>query len=61
MEGVCAVCYYRVHPGQDAVLMKVGSGFRPAHRHHADEGKIFIRTVRRNVVDEIVEEVAKFL
>lgn len=61
MEGTCAVCYYRVHANQASVLMNVGGSFRPVHRHHADEGRIFIQTVRRNVVDEIVEEVAKFL
>lgn len=61
MEGTCAVCYYRVHPGQASVLMKVGGSFRPVHRHHAAEGKIIIQTRRRSVIDEVVEEVAKVL
>lgn len=61
MEGTCAVCYYRIYAGQDAAVMRVGSTFRPVHRHHADEGKISIRVVRRNVIEVVEDEVVNFL
>jgi hypothetical protein len=61
MEGTCFLCFYRIHSGQSAVSMKVGNRFLPVHRHHADEGKITIHRIARNVIDEVIEEVATIL
>ena len=61
MEGTCFICYYRIHSGQDSVSLRVGEHLRLVHRHHADERKIKIVQVRRNIVDEVVEERAEIL
>jgi hypothetical protein len=60
-EGTCFLCFYRIHGGQPAVAMRVGGEWRLVHRHHAAEGKIRIVQVRRNIVDEFVEECAGIL
>jgi hypothetical protein len=61
MEGTCFLCYYRIHSGHDSVHMRVGDRWRPVHRSHADEGKITIHRIARNVIDEVIDEVATIL
>lgn len=56
MEGICFICYFRIHGGQASVPLRVGDRWRLVHRHHADEGVITLTTIRHNIVDEVVEE-----
>jgi len=49
------MCYYRIHDGQEWVSYNRGDKTVPVHRFHAEEGKIILRKVTHNLVDEVVE------
>ena len=52
---ICRVCYYRIHDGQSVAWMRRETGWVPVHVSHEKEGKIFLREVRYNKQDEVVE------